>query len=149
MEGLPLGTAIPAKDPVVPPSRTRQRWLRRLLLAIAVLVALPVILLVILCLRFPLPANLNAYLPAPSTRIYDRQGHLLYQMLGPGGDRVTVPLSQIPLALRQATIAIEDNSFYRNPGIDPGAILRSLLLDVQQGRPAYGGSTITQQLVRT
>jgi 1A family penicillin-binding protein len=149
MEGPPLDAAMPAKDPVVPPSRTRQRWLRRLLLAIAVLVVLPVVLLVILCLRFPLPSNLNAYLPAPSTRIYDRQGHLLYQMLGPGGDRVIVPLSQIPPALRQATIAIEDNSFYHNPGIDPGAILRSLLLDVQQGRPAYGGSTITQQLVRT
>ena len=59
------------------------------------------------------------------------------------------PLSSIPLALRQATVAAEDESFYHNPGIDPGAIVRSLFLDARLGRAAYGGSTITQQLVRT
>ena len=96
---------------------------------------------------FPLPSNLNAYLPAPSTRITDRYGHLLYEIVGPGGRRVTVPLAQIPPALSQATIAAEDNSFYHNPGVDPRAILRSFLLDARLGRAAYGGSTITQQLV--
>src|SRR5206468_1049066 len=102
-----------------------------------------------LVLIFPLPTNLNAYLPAPSTRITDRTGQLLYEVIGPGGRRATAPLSSIPPALRQATIAAEDASFYRNPGIDPGAIARSLLLDARLGRAAYGGSTLTQQLVRT
>jgi 1A family penicillin-binding protein len=98
---------------------------------------------------YPLPNNLNAYLPAPSTRILDRNGNLLYEIVGPGGRRVTVPLSGIPAALRQATIAAEDASFYHNPGIDPIAVFRSVLLDARLGQPAYGGSTITQQLVRT
>ncbi len=127
----------------------RRRWLRRLLIVAAVLLLAGVGGVITLFLIYPLPANLNAYVPTPSTRIYDRQGRLLYEVVGPGGKRTTVPLSTIPLALRQATIAAEDSSFYQNPGISPTAIVRSLLLDARLGKAAYGGSTITQQLVRT
>lgn len=129
--------------------RRWRRWLRRVLIGLAALILAALLGLVALVLIYPLPSNLNAYLPAPSTRILDRYGRLLYEVVGPGGRRVTVPLGQIPPSLRQATIAAEDHSFYQNPGIDPRAILRSFLLDAHLGRAAYGGSTITQQLVRT
>lgn len=136
-----------------PPTATRRgplrRWLRRLLVLAALAVLGVAGLALALVLIYPLPSDLNAYIPAPSTRIFDRHGQLLYEFVGPGGRRTTLPLATIPPALRQATLAAEDATFYRNPGIDPLAIARSLLLDARLGRAAYGGSTITQQLVRT
>ena len=133
--------------------RTHRRRLWRLLRWAAAILGAVILLLVAgviaLFLIYPLPGNLNAYVPAPSTRIMDRNGNLLYEIVGPGGRRVTVPLSAIPASLRQATVAAEDESFYSNPGIDLGAMVRSLFLDVRLESPAYGGSTITQQLVRT
>jgi penicillin-binding protein 1C len=135
-----------------PPTARRRRawrWLRWLLAVVVLLLSVPVIGVIILMLIYPLPGNLNAYVPAPSTRITDRYGRLLYEIVGPGGRRTTVPLAAIPLALRQATIAAEDQSFYHNPGIDPLAMVRSFFLDVHLGAAAYGGSTLTQQLVRT
>ncbi len=144
------GSVVPAQETSPRRVRTRlRRWLRRILISLAALLLAGIAGIIALFLIYPLPANLNAYVPAPSTRIYDRQGRLLYEVVGPGGKRATVPLSTIPLALRDATIAAEDSSFYHNPGIDPVAIVRSLFLDARLGSPAYGGSTITQQLVRT
>lgn len=122
------------------------RWLLAIVAMLLVLLAAGVLALFWV---YPLPDNLNAYLPAPSTRIMDRTGKVLFEVVGPGGRRVTVALDHIPAALRQATIAAEDASFYHNPGIDAGGIVRSLLLDARLQTPAYGGSTITQQLVRT
>jgi len=88
----------------------------------------------------------------PSIRITDRQGRLLYEMLAPGGDggrNAPTPIERIPLALRQATIATEDSSFYSNPGVDPVGILRALWINLQGGETLSGGSTITQQVART
>ena len=82
-----------------------------------------------------------------TTRIYDRHGVLLYEIFEEGR-RTWVPLEEIPLALRQATIATEDSTFYTNPGVDWHGILRALWQSLIYGRPMSGGSTITQQLVR-
>ncbi|HIC94644.1 MAG TPA: PBP1A family penicillin-binding protein, partial [Anaerolineae bacterium] len=82
-----------------------------------------------------------------TTRIYDRHGVLLYEIFEEGR-RTWVPLEEIPLALRQATIATEDSTFYTNPGVDWRGILRALWQSLIYGRPISGGSTITQQLVR-
>ena len=92
----------------------------------------------------------NFGLNLPSIRITDRQGRLLYEMLAQGGGRnAPTPLESIPLALRQATIATEDASFYSNPGVDPVGILRALWINLQGGETLSGGSTITQQVART
>ena len=86
----------------------------------------------------------------PSIRITDRQGRLLYEMLAQGGGRnAPTPFERIPLALRQATIATEDASFYSNPGVDPLGILRAVWINLQGGETIAGGSTITQQVART
>ena len=85
----------------------------------------------------------------PSVRITDRQGRLLYEMLAQGGGRnAPTPIERIPLALKQATIATEDASFYSNPGVDPLGILRALWINLQGGETLSGGSTITQQVAR-
>lgn len=59
-----------------------------------------------------------------------------------------VPLDQISPFAREAVISSEDKNFYTNPGFSIDSIIRSSLADVEQGKLAYGGSTITQQLVK-
>lgn len=59
-----------------------------------------------------------------------------------------VPLRQIPRTLIQATVAVEDRSFWYNPGISLEGIARAALVDVASGSFAQGGSTITQELIR-
>ena len=99
--------------------------------------------------------NLSQNLNPPSVRITDRNGRILYEILGEeSGRHGVVPLETIPLVLRQATIATEDKNFYSNPGVDPVGILRALWINVRrrfQQHPIEtlaGGSTITQQVAR-
>ena len=88
-------------------------------------------------------------LQSPSVRIVDRDGRLLYEVLAEqGGRHAVLPLAEIPLALRQATIATEDHSFYANPGVDWQGVMRSLWINLQGGETLAGGSTITQQVAR-
>ncbi|MEK7557449.1 MAG: transglycosylase domain-containing protein, partial [Patescibacteria group bacterium] len=64
-------------------------------------------------------------------------------------NRTPVPLSDIPKHVQQATIAIEDKDFYRHQGVNPiGGILRAAAATVMR-RKLQGGSTITQQLVKS
>lgn len=84
-----------------------------------------------------------------TTRITDRQGRLLWEIFGEG-KRTRIPLAQIPVQLQQATIAVEDSTFYENIGLDAPSLLAALIANLRNPdaeRP-YGGSTITQQIVR-
>ncbi|HJS18310.1 MAG TPA: transglycosylase domain-containing protein [Anaerolineales bacterium] len=84
-----------------------------------------------------------------TTRILDRNGNLLYEILDPSaGRRTYVPLNQISPALIAATIATEDKDFYEHPGFDPLAIIRALWENYRTGGQGGGASTITQQLAR-
>lgn len=100
---------------------------------------------------YDLPAldDLDAGLALPSTRIYDRHGRLLYEILPreQGRNRV-LPLSEIPRHCRNAIIATEDANFYRHPGVDPLGIARAVWLNLRGGEIVAGGSTITQQTAR-
>lgn len=82
-----------------------------------------------------------------TTRIYDRNGILLYEVINEGR-RIEVPLDRIPFAMRWATVATEDDTFYENPGFDPPSIARAAWQWITEGEIVSGGSTITQQLVR-
>lgn len=81
-----------------------------------------------------------------STKILDRNGEVLYDIFA-NQRRTPVTLDEVPLYLRQATIAIEDKNFYKHQGFDPLGILRGLSRFFTTGR-AQGGSTLTQQLVK-
>ncbi len=84
-----------------------------------------------------------------SSKIYDREGRLLYEVIPPGGGRRTVvPLSSISPYLIMATVATEDARFFQHQGVDPIAILRALWQDIKAGEAVSGASTIPQQLVR-
>jgi penicillin-binding protein 1A len=62
--------------------------------------------------------------------------------------RSPVSWSQIPTTLKNATVAIEDQRFYKHNGVDLTGIFRSAVKDLLNGAPLQGGSTITMQLVR-
>lgn len=95
----------------------------------------------------PTPNNLGSYDIPLSTKIYDRNGVLLFDIFA-DENRTYVPLSDIPKELQEATIAIEDKDFYQHQGINPvGGILRAVVASIT-GKKLQGGSTITQQLVK-
>ncbi len=83
-----------------------------------------------------------------STKIYDRTGQVLLYDYNRDANRDIVPLSAISPNVIQATIAIEDSSFYEHGGIRLTSIIRSILIDALGGALAQGGSTITQQVVK-
>jgi penicillin-binding protein 1C len=83
-----------------------------------------------------------------TTLIRDRNGTVLREV-APLGKRTQLALADIPLWVRQATIAVEDKTFYTNPGVDPIAIARMAGRSAMAGGFTAGGaSTITQQFVR-
>jgi penicillin-binding protein 1C len=83
-----------------------------------------------------------------STAIYAQHGELLRLTLASDQQyRLWVPLAEIPLCLRTGTLLYEDRWFYRHPGFNPLALLRSAWMSY--GRGAHqGGSTITMQVAR-
>lgn len=83
-----------------------------------------------------------------STYIYDRTGqHVLFRL--EDERRIPIELSAVPLRMQQATTAIEDKSFWTNPGIDIGGIVRAAQANMSSGEIVGGGSTITQQLIKS
>jgi membrane peptidoglycan carboxypeptidase len=95
----------------------------------------------------PNPRELSQREIPQTTKIYDRNGTLLYQIYA-NENRTLVPLNSLPKNLINATIAIEDKDFYKNPGFDINGIARATLADIT-GKPIQGGSTITQQLIKS
>lgn len=102
---------------------------------------------------------LFADLPAPdalltrsspdTTKIFDRNGKLLYEILDPrAGRRTRVALGELPASLKQAVISVEDANFYTHPGVDAIGVARAVVQYVLSGTIVSGGSTITQQLAR-
>ena len=84
-----------------------------------------------------------------TTRIVDRNGNPLYEILDPNaGRRTYVKLQDISPMLVAATIATEDKDFYTHPGFDPVAIIRAIWQNFTSGESVSGASTITQQLAR-
>ncbi|MBI2939873.1 MAG: transglycosylase domain-containing protein [Chloroflexi bacterium] len=99
--------------------------------------------------ELPPPAWVTARQTFQSTLIYDRNGKLLYEIFDPeGGRRTPVRLTDVPSHLINATIAVEDPSFYQNPGFDILAIARAGAQNFRSGGVVSGASTLTQQLAR-
>jgi len=63
-------------------------------------------------------------------------------------DRVLVRREDIPDRLVKTLLAVEDRNFFSHQGVDPVAITRALVRNLQAGEVVEGGSTLTQQLVK-
>ncbi|HEX9013444.1 MAG TPA: transglycosylase domain-containing protein, partial [Anaerolineaceae bacterium] len=84
-----------------------------------------------------------------TTRILDRNGDVLYEILDPtAGRRTYVTLDKVSPELVAATIATEDKDYYTHIGVDPIAIARAFYQNYTGGGTVSGASTITQQLAR-
>jgi len=94
----------------------------------------------------PSPDRLIERKVSLSTKIYDRNGTLLYDVYG-DENRTLVTLDKVPDIMKQATIAIEDQNFYKHRGFDPLGLMRAAYTTLVR-RELQGGSTITQQLVK-
>jgi len=94
----------------------------------------------------PSPLKFSQQTPSLTTKIYDRQGKLLYKIYKEQ-NRTPIKLSELPDFVIKAVISIEDKEFYRHRGISLKGIFRAAYLYLFQGKTT-GGSTITQQLVK-
>jgi 1A family penicillin-binding protein len=122
----------------------------RLPVFILAVIGVPLLLIFAFWLAFirglPHPRELTTRKVEVSTKIYDREGVLLYKIFK-DQNRTPVPLEEIPLHVRLATLAIEDAEFYQHPGFSLRGIFRAIVRNVTKGELS-GGSTITQQLVK-
>lgn len=89
---------------------------------------------------------IEEYVPVESSKVYSSDGQLLAELYYER--RTFVPHYEIPLQMKQAIIAIEDERFYSHPGVDFIGIFRALIHDIRAGGFRQGGSTITQQLAK-
>lgn len=84
-----------------------------------------------------------------TTFVYDQQGNELAKLHGVDANRIYAPLDTIPVYLRHAFIAIEDERFYEHGGIDLKGIFRALVNNIKnKDLTGEGASTITQQVIK-
>ena len=91
--------------------------------------------------------KLKDHQPSTITQIYSDKDEKIAEFYIE--KRIIVSLENIPLVLKQATLAVEDSNFYYHFGIDPKAIFRAFITNLKAGYVVEGGSTITQQLTKT
>jgi len=96
----------------------------------------------------PDTADLTRFSASPATKLYDSSNppDLIAQLSIE--QRTFVPLSRMPRALQDATVAIEDERFYSHWGLDLWGIARAMVVNTISRRVVEGGSTLTQQLAR-
>lgn len=83
-----------------------------------------------------------------STKIYDSTGEILLYDVFQNTKRTIVPLEEISVYIKDATISIEDKDFYNHYGFKPTSFLRAVLVNLLTQSFSQGGSTITQQVVK-
>ncbi len=92
---------------------------------------------------------MTTYEPPQMSRIYAADSRLMAELATER--RVFVPIAAIPQRVQQAFVSAEDQNFWSHGGVDPIAILRAALVNVENlgtGRRAIGASTITQQVAK-
>jgi penicillin-binding protein 1A len=93
--------------------------------------------------------GLRTYQPLVMSRIYAGDDRLIAELASER--RIFVPFAAIPDVVQKAFIAAEDKSFFQHNGVDPMAIARAAVTDLQrlgESRRPVGASTITQQVAR-
>lgn len=98
--------------------------------------------------KFALDADkLINYKPQTSSVILDRNGQKLAYIFKKE-HRLYARYDEIPSRLVEALVAMEDTRFFEHNGVNPDAIIRAIVKDIQAGKFVEGGSTLTQQLIK-
>ena len=144
-----------SKHPFLEQSKFNKRrfWVRffglvstAVFFSLIALIVLTIFSFVVFAKDLPSPNKLTARDASLSTKIYDRNGKLLYDIYG-DKNRALVNWNQLPLYVKEATISIEDKNFYKHKGFSAAGIVRALV-NIFVFQKLQGGSTITQQVVK-
>ncbi|WP_330251665.1 penicillin-binding protein [Nocardia sp. NBC_00565] len=131
------------------PPRTRGERFRRLLLALFItFVAVPSLLFVLVYWSAEIPDPSSVQSNQIATILAADGTTVIAKVVPPDGNRVPVPLSDVPRPVRDAVLSAEDRNFYSNPGYSTSGFLRAVRDNIQGKDDAGGGSTITQQYVK-
>jgi penicillin-binding protein 1A len=95
----------------------------------------------------PAIAKLHPILTGGSSQVFAADGTRL-GFIQSDELRTPVGWNEIPANLKNATVAIEDQRFYKHDGVDLTGIFRAAIKDITHGAALQGGSTITMQLMR-
>ncbi len=128
--------------------RLKRLRLTLILFGLAVLAVVSMVFGMMMAVASDLPdlENRVEFKQAENSLLLDANGNYLATLSQQG--RIIIPLKDIADPMREAIIAIEDQRFYDNPGVDFRGIARALWADVTTGKAVQGGSTITQQFVK-
>lgn len=97
--------------------------------------------------NLPSTDKLTQYRPPIATQVLADDGTVVGEFYFE--KRYLVPIDRIPPVVRKAFIAAEDDAFYHHGGINPVSIVRAVINDLVAGGKVQGGSTITQQVVKS
>ncbi|MCL4558409.1 MAG: PBP1A family penicillin-binding protein [Deltaproteobacteria bacterium] len=120
-------------------------WLGMGVMALGIVVAVGAYFYIIS--DIPQINTITDYKPSVVTNVYGDDGSIIGQFFIQR--RVPVSIDQMSKYVPQAFIAAEDATFYQHGGVDYEAIFRAAIKDLLAGQIVQGGSTITQQLVKT
>ena len=128
--------------------RTKRRRRKLLLFFIITsslaLVSAIFVLIIFISTEVPSIENFEKREVAQSTKIYDQTGEVLLWEIHGEERRTTVPFEKITLNIKNATVAIEDSSFYSHGGFSFTSLIRVLFLNFFRGKEiGSGGGTIT------
>ncbi len=91
--------------------------------------------------------NIKDYKPLTTTDIFDKNGNLLYRLYNQ--KRTAISIKKIPKHVINAFLSAEDSEFFSHRGVDITTIFRAIFVNLTSGKIKQGGSTITQQVVKT
>jgi penicillin-binding protein 1A len=152
------GRGDSGKPPRLPrPRRSPLRWIGRLAaMALTLVVATAVIGAAVayrsyerIAADLPTVDGLKQYQPPVMSRIYASDERLIAELAKER--RIFVPITAVPDVVKQAFVSAEDQKFWTHHGVDPVAIVRAAIFDLQNlghHRRPIGASTITQQVAR-
>lgn len=104
------------------------------------------ILVIVTYPRLPSLDTITDYRPKIPLRIFTQDG----QQIGEFGEerRAFVPIDKVPLQMKQAILAAEDERFYQHGGVDYIGVARAALTNLLSAEARQGASTITQQVAK-
>ncbi|MGV9412224.1 transglycosylase domain-containing protein [Nocardia sp. NPDC003693] len=131
------------------PVRTRAQRLRRLALSLfLIFIALPSLVLTLAYWSAEIPDPESVQTNQIATILTSDGQGVIAKVVPPEGNRIPVPLRDVPEPVRLAVLSAEDRNFYTNPGYSTSAFVRAARDNVLGREDAGGGSTITQQYVK-